>query len=199
MPIASAIELEWGGTLCVPLRCFALPNGRLRVLQQRTGLGPVGLLRKIEETVGGFNAVRETMRQSLVGGGESLDDAESACRNYIDPLLESLLISRATLTAWLAEVSEALEATKVSGKSDTKPDPDGKLEWGSYIAAAGAAGIAQSDFDTMSFADLLYRLDGWRKAHGAEDETEAPTPEDHKALSEEIDRKVARMSARKPH
>jgi hypothetical protein len=63
---------------------FALPIGQLRELQDKTGRGPLALLRKIQSGEWFVDDLREVIRLGLIGGGSKAPDANKLVARYFD-------------------------------------------------------------------------------------------------------------------
>ena len=179
----SRIEVEWGGAM----RRFALPNAQIIALQDYLDLGPVELLRRLNEAAALFAGIRETIRQGLEGGGLEFDKAEALVCRHVDPALECIMLARGILTAWSTRVAVAATETNVAAgdgetTEDATKDAKGRIDMDSFWAFSSATGMQRSEFEKAEFADILYALDGWKKVHGAPESGVAPTDEEHEAL-----------------
>jgi hypothetical protein len=84
---------------------FALPLGRLRELQEKTGAGPLKLFNRIRSGDWLVDDLRETIRLGLIGGGMAPDAAFALVRRYLDeaggyleavPFAQAILLSAMT-------------------------------------------------------------------------------------------------------
>lgn len=175
--IDTGVEVEWGGEL----RRFALPFAQLRALQKEVGRGPSAILKDIGEAAKIANAVIATLRFSLEGAGMEFSEAEKLAEKSVTPFIEAVILSRAILESWSVATGKAVEETSLAkwtrAKPAAEPDKDGKIDFGSYLNMAGAAGI--QGVDEMDFPDLLYRLAGYLEANCKEPPPPAPTVAQH--------------------
>lgn len=63
---------------------FRLGLKEIRLLQEKTGLGPLALFRRIERDDWLIDDLRETIRLGLVGAGMKEDDALKKVRRHVD-------------------------------------------------------------------------------------------------------------------
>jgi len=83
----ASVTFEWAGEE----RCFRLPIGMLRELQEKTGAGPFELMRRIQFDQWRVDDLRETIRCGLIGGGMTPNEAGRLVKTYVDdrPLAEA--------------------------------------------------------------------------------------------------------------
>ena len=74
------ITVEWGDGE----QTFALPIDQLRELQEKTGRGPLALLRKVQAGEWFVDDLREVLRLGLVGGGAKPPAALALVKRYYD-------------------------------------------------------------------------------------------------------------------
>lgn len=117
---------------------FRLPLGQLRELQEKTGVGPLTLLRRLDNGSWMVDDAREVLRCGLIGGGMEPDRALSMVRRYVDerPAVESVRPAYLVLAAALFGADDeetpgktkAAEATTGSASppsTDTEPSSAG--------------------------------------------------------------------------
>jgi hypothetical protein len=75
------VEFDWGDT---EDQGFRLGLKEIRILQEKTGLGPLALFRRIERDDWLIDDLRETIRLGLVGAGMSEKDALTKIRRHVD-------------------------------------------------------------------------------------------------------------------
>ena len=96
---AAAVEIDWAdGT-----HAFRLAIGQLVELQEKTGVGPMALWRRLVESEWRVGDLRETIRLGLIGGGAAPSAALTLVRDYVEarPLVESVPVAIAILAAAL--------------------------------------------------------------------------------------------------
>ncbi|BBF93382.1 gene transfer agent family protein [Blastochloris tepida] len=89
-------------------RTFRLAIGQLRELQERTGVGPHALSRRIVSGDWFVDDLVETIRLGAIGGGASPTEALKLVRTYVEarPLTEAVLPAAAILAAALVGVAD---------------------------------------------------------------------------------------------
>jgi hypothetical protein len=97
------VELDFGGEE----RVFQLRNRELFALQDKTGVGPAALWRRIQTGDWRLEDLRETIRFGLEGGGMRASEAGQLLAAYVDqrPRMEAVPVALAILNAalWLPE------------------------------------------------------------------------------------------------
>lgn len=99
MSRSGRIEIDWAeGT-----HGFRLAIGQLVELQERTGVGPAALWRRLVESEWKVGDLRETIRLGLIGGGATPAEALALVRDYVEarPLVESVPVAIAVVAAAL--------------------------------------------------------------------------------------------------
>lgn len=95
----TAITIEWGGEE----HTFDLKLGQVRALQEKTGVGPALLAHRLQSGQWNVDDFRETLKQGLIGGGKSPNDAEKLVKQHCDerPAKESVLPATLILLSWI--------------------------------------------------------------------------------------------------
>lgn len=105
---------------------FRLGIGELRELQDKTGVGPLDLLQRLQSGKWFVDDIRETFRIGLIGGGLAAAEALRLVKRYVDefPLLGNVLPARAILSAALvgSPSEKKAEAGPVEG-APVSPEP----------------------------------------------------------------------------
>lgn len=98
--MGSKVTLDWADDE----HSFCLRLGELRELQDKTGVGPQKLMRRVAEGDWHVDDLRETLRLGLIGAGMSAPEALKLVRRYVDerPLIESIQPALAVLVAVLS-------------------------------------------------------------------------------------------------
>ncbi len=126
---AGAITLPWGDGE----HTFSLPLGQLRELQDKTGIGPLPLLRRVMEGTWLVDDLRETIRLGLIGGGMAPTAALTLVARYVErrPWTESVPLAQAILAAALFAPIEEGSPGKAAG-------PEGASETTTAVSPSGA-------------------------------------------------------------
>ena len=84
---------------------FRLALRQLKELQEKTGVGPEALFRRVRSGDWFVDDLRQTIRLGLIGGGLAPDRAAKLIADYVDarPLFESKMPAMAILGAALAQ------------------------------------------------------------------------------------------------
>lgn len=93
------LELTWGDGPHV----FRLAIGEIRELQEKTGCGPMELVKRMIHGTWRIDDIRETVRLGLIGGGLDPIKSLSLVARYVDqrPLAESVPVAQAVLSVLL--------------------------------------------------------------------------------------------------
>lgn len=111
---------------------FRLGLGQIRELQEKTGIGPAALLKRIALGDWKVDDLRETVRLGLVGAGTKAEEALKLVRRYVDerPLEESVEPAIKILNAVLFGLDDfaagkamAAETTGSTSPPSTDPEP----------------------------------------------------------------------------
>ncbi len=83
---------------------FRLALGELRELQDKTGVGPLVLYRRLLQGEWRVDDMRETIRIGLVGGGADAPSAFKLVARYVDdvPLLANVMLAAEIINAALS-------------------------------------------------------------------------------------------------
>ena len=107
--------------------CFRLPLGQLREVQDKTGVGPMTLLRRLQAGGWMVDDPREVLRCGLIGAGMEPVQALDLVRRYVDerPLGEAVRPAYLVLAAALfGPPDEALPGKqKAAGKTTGSASP----------------------------------------------------------------------------
>lgn len=130
----ASVSFDWADDT----HTFRLPLGQLRELQEKTGVGPLSLLRRLDNGSWMADDAREVLRCGLIGGGMEPDRALTMVRRYVDerPAAENIRPAYLTLAAALFGTDDeempgktkAAEATTGSASppsTDTEPSSAG--------------------------------------------------------------------------
>lgn len=95
MARSGEIEINWADGV----HSFRLAIGQLFELEDKTGCGPLELLRRVTTGNWRLRDVRETLRLGLIGGGMKPPEALKLIQRYVDdrPLAESVPVAQAVL------------------------------------------------------------------------------------------------------
>jgi hypothetical protein len=174
---------------------FRLPIGALEELQDRTGLGPQGLIEALGGDAAEFSdeadpfAAAKALIAKLQGAGGPDQLARTvltvAARwggNTPEALqqLKQRIEYSANVTEWPLLAAEVLAVAmrvpedepvpKLKSKGPPRPErpeqPGHKLAFGQFYQAAGAMGLAPSELRDMSFWQYQFYKDGWNIAQG---------------------------------
>jgi len=102
---------------------FRLAIGELEELQEKTGVGPYALLRRLLANDWKIEDVRETIRLGLIGDGVKPNDALNLVRRYVDQRAEWInnsMLAQAIVSAALIGAPE-----EAPGKSSAPEDETG--------------------------------------------------------------------------
>lgn len=117
------VDLKWGDGDYT----FRLAIGQLRELQDKTGCGPMELLRRMMAGTWRVDDARETLRLGLIGGGMKPPEALKLVQRYVDdrPLAESIMPAQAIL---MAAVFGELEEDKKPGEPERRGSESGRMD-----------------------------------------------------------------------
>lgn len=90
---------------------FRLAIGELEELQEKTGVGPYALLRRLLSNDWKIEDVRETIRLGLIGGGKEPVPAKKLVERYVDQRsdwLNNAMLAQAIVSAALVGAPEEL-------------------------------------------------------------------------------------------
>lgn len=134
MSRSAAVDFEWGDGP----HTFRLALGQLQEVQEKTGVGPLTLLRRLDSGDWMTGDAREVLRCGLIGGGMAPLDALALVKRYVDdrPFAEAVKPAYLVLAAALFGTpeeelpgkTEAAMATTTGSASplstDTEPSSD---------------------------------------------------------------------------
>lgn len=100
---------------------FRLPLGQLRELQEKTGVGPLALLNRLNDGTWLIDDPREVLRCGLIGGGLEPSKARNLVLRYVDerPKIESVKPAYLILAAALFGTDEE----ELPGKTEAAETP----------------------------------------------------------------------------
>lgn len=121
MSRSADIVLAFGGED----RTFRLPLGRLRVLQERTGCGPMELLRRLADGTWRVDDLRETILQGLIGGGLDQGRATKLVQQTFDdqPLQPFVTVAQAILLAAVMGAEDEDAPGEIEGEAPNPASP----------------------------------------------------------------------------
>lgn len=125
MPFPS-VTFDWAdGTYT-----FCLPNAQIGELQEKTGVGPMRLYRRLQSEDWFNEDLRETIRLGLIGGGLTPTKALSLVRRYVDerPKIESIEPAMKVIVSYLVgvpddPVGKTPAAEDANGATTSSPSP----------------------------------------------------------------------------
>lgn len=100
---------------------FRLPLGQLRELQEKTGVGPLALLNRLNDGTWQVDDSREVLRCGLIGAGMEPAKALTLVRRYVDerPMIEGVKPAYLVLAAALFGTDEE----ELPGKTEAAEAP----------------------------------------------------------------------------
>jgi len=106
-------------------RTFALRIRELRALQGVCDAGPGELLQRFVAQRYRVDDVRETIRQGLIGGGDTDAIATKLMRDHFDdrPLAQFVILAQAIVAAALLGVEDDPVGEQAAGAGETNPSP----------------------------------------------------------------------------
>lgn len=118
------VTLRWGDGE----HDFRLALGNLRELQDKTGAGPMELLRRLSDGRWRVDDVRETLRVGLLGGGAKPAEASKLVERYVDerPRAESVPVAQAVLMFTL--YGDPDDKVVVAGESGRRGSQSGQMD-----------------------------------------------------------------------
>lgn len=102
---------------------FRLAIGQLRELQEKTGAGPLALLRRLHDGTWLVDDCRETIRLGLIGGGLDPRKALGLVERYVDerPVMEASILAQAVLMPVLFQSEEDRPLGEAGGEGSKMP------------------------------------------------------------------------------
>lgn len=118
MPELTRIELAWADGDYV----FDLPLGEIRELQEKVGIGAVGLCRRLNADPR-VDDIRETIRLGLIGGGMEPAKALKLVKAYIDERvpMHSQAVAYAVILAWINGAPAVKKKPEPQTQTATEP------------------------------------------------------------------------------
>lgn len=136
MSADGSVELEWRyGT-----NRFRLGLREIRILQEKTGYGPLHLSRRLDEGVSFIDEWRLVILHGLMGGGMSPQEANRAVALAVDdkPMGEALLVARIVLGAAIAGVDDDPLGKSEAPVEAESPTPTSEAASSSRTSTASA-------------------------------------------------------------
>lgn len=101
---------------------FRLAIGQLRSLQDKTGVGPMALVRRLLDGSWMVDDVRETIRFGLIGGGMKPVDAGKMIETWVDPfpLAESAVLAQEIAVHAVVGVPDDPVGKSIAGEAATE-------------------------------------------------------------------------------
>lgn len=114
----TAVTIEWGGEEHI----FDLKLGNVRALQEKTGIGPALIAHRLQTGAWNVDDYRETLKQGLIGGGKTPNDAEKLVKQHCDerPAKESILPATCVLLSWINGAPKATVGKKKAPRKTTE-------------------------------------------------------------------------------
>lgn len=146
---------------------FRLGYGQFLELQEKTGVGPYALYRRLTSDDWMIGDIYEICRIGLIGAQMKPKDAYVLCQRYVAgmPPLDNVNLARMILIAGLmgAPEEDASSAGSTSARSG-----DESLKSRDYYGAASVMGFTPQDVDAMSLHQVKAAFDGFAKHHNAQ-------------------------------
>lgn len=145
---------------------FRLAYGQFLELQEKTGVGPMALYRRIEGDDWMISDISEIIRVGLIGAGMAPKEAFRLVKRYVIDRapMENIMLARAILLVGLTGAPEEEEA---GSKSKPKDDGDGLLKSRDAYAFGAVAGFTPQEIDGMSLHQFKAAYDGYSSYHQA--------------------------------
>jgi hypothetical protein len=179
MSAAGNITFEWADGEYT----FRLGLREIRLLQEKTGLGPLALFRRIQRDEWRIDDLRETLRLGLIGAGMDDMKALALVKNHFDdrPKVDAKEPAMKIIGAFLVGVPDdplgkQKAAEGSSGAMESSPSPPS-------TGLGAAIGFTPEQVDGMTLWQLKACAEGWRLAHrGGHAAIAPPTDEEYQAF-----------------
>lgn len=144
---------------------FRLPYGMLLELQEKTDVGPLALLKRLEGGDWRIQDISETIRCGLIGGGKTPAEAFKLVKRYVmeRPPMENLVLAKGILLIALVGAPE--EDAKPKGSN--AEEGDGKLKSKDAYGFGAVAGFTPQEMNDMSLHQMNSVFDGYTNHHQA--------------------------------
>lgn len=144
---------------------FRLGFGEFVELQEKTGVGPFALYKRLMTEDWMIGDISEVLRIGLIGGGMAPKDASKLVKRYVinRPPLENLTLARAVIMVGLYGAPEEDPKSKEAPADDS----DGKLSTRDYYGAGAVSGFTPQEVNAMSFHQVRAAFDGISEHHSA--------------------------------
>lgn len=144
---------------------FRLPYGLLLELQEKTEVGPLALLRRLESGDWKIQDVAETIRLGLIGGGKVPAEAFKLVKRYVHerPPMENVVLAKGILLIALVGAPE--EDKKAS--TNNQEEGDGKLKSKDAYGFGAVVGFTPQEMNDMSLHQMNSVFDGYTNHHQA--------------------------------
>lgn len=146
---------------------FRLGFGQLLELQEKTGVGPFRLYKRVMEEDWMLEDISEIIRVGLVGGGMKPKEAYNLVKRYVveRPPLENLTLARALILVALYGCPE--EDKKKAKMKEEESDTDAKLSSRENYGYGAAMGYTPQDVNDMSLHQMRSAFEGFADFHNA--------------------------------
>lgn len=145
---------------------FRLGFGQFLELQEKTGVGPYALYKRLIGDDWFISDLYEVCRVGLIGGGMKPKDAYILAKRYVmdEPPLDNLNLARLVLVAGLNGAPDEDRA----GSEKSEDDGDDKLKSRDYYGLGAVIGYTPEQVDGMSMHQLKAAFDGYVSHHNGQ-------------------------------